>query len=343
MPDPNNAKDLLLEDLRSLSDSLWKNEQTGETRVNWFIGIVAAAAGGLFGLSGAEHGPHGAQLRLMVIGSLLALLAFGIVTLLRIIKRNAVTDGFKKDFAAIREIFRDKLGGDQILLDYHPFRKKEEKNLARKAGGLTDIVVTINSLLVAGIAVAVVYPFNATAFGGLLDDQALGWTYGAGIVGFGAAFAVQFMLVRRADHQTRAKLREDPVTHAGGIVYRINDHKVLYLLVGPSDKTPNKWLFPKGKIKQDEEQWEAAVREVREEAGVRARPICPIGKNAFEVNGKLVVVKYYLMECFDEIPRTDPREKHWFEFEKARDSLTHDDNKKLLSAADQRRIAAGQS
>lgn len=342
MPDPNNAKDLLLEDFRSLSDSLWKNEQTGETRVNWFIGIVAAAAGGLFGLSSADHGPHGAQLRLMVIGSLLALLAFGIVTLLRIVKRNAVTDGFKKDFAAIREIFRDKLDGDQILLGYYPFRKKEEKNLARKPGGLTDIVVTINSLLVAGIATAVVYPFNATASGGLLDDQVLGWTYGAGIVAFGAAFAVQFVLVRQHDHKTRVKLRENPVTHAGGIVYRITDNKVLYLLVGPSDKTPNKWLFPKGKIKKDEEDWETAVREVREESGVRARLICPIGRNAFEVNGRPVVARYYLMECINQTTTTDPREKDWFEFEKARELLTHDENKKLLDEANES-IAKGQS
>jgi 8-oxo-dGTP pyrophosphatase MutT (NUDIX family) len=89
----------------------------------------------------------------------------------------------------------------------------------------------------------------------------------------------------------------------------------------------------------DEEQWETAVREVREEAGVHPRPICPIGKNAFEVKKKLVVVKYYLMECIDEIPRTDHREKGWFEFEKARDLLTNDENKKLLSAADQKRIA----
>ena len=99
MPNPDEAKksnkdasDLLMEDFHQFAESFWKNEQTGETRVNWFIGIVAAAAGGLFGLSSAEHGPSGAQLRLIVVVSLFALLAFGIGTLFRMIKRNATTD-----------------------------------------------------------------------------------------------------------------------------------------------------------------------------------------------------------------------------------------------------------
>jgi hypothetical protein len=36
----SDAKELLLEDYRYLAESFWKNEQTGETRVNWFVGVV---------------------------------------------------------------------------------------------------------------------------------------------------------------------------------------------------------------------------------------------------------------------------------------------------------------
>lgn len=52
----DHAKDLLLQVFRYLTDSLWKNEQTGETRVNGFIGLVAAVLAGLAALSGSDPG-----------------------------------------------------------------------------------------------------------------------------------------------------------------------------------------------------------------------------------------------------------------------------------------------
>src|SRR5688572_18006684 len=56
---PKDAvKELLLADYATLADALWKNEQSGETRVNWFIGLSTAAAGGLIGLTTAEHRLH---------------------------------------------------------------------------------------------------------------------------------------------------------------------------------------------------------------------------------------------------------------------------------------------
>jgi len=41
------AKEFLLEEYKAFSNSLETNEQSGETRVNWFIGIIAAGVGGL--------------------------------------------------------------------------------------------------------------------------------------------------------------------------------------------------------------------------------------------------------------------------------------------------------
>jgi ADP-ribose pyrophosphatase YjhB (NUDIX family) len=52
------ARELLLEDYRYLSDSFWKNEQVGETRVNWFIGIVTAVCGGLLAMTSSQYGPR---------------------------------------------------------------------------------------------------------------------------------------------------------------------------------------------------------------------------------------------------------------------------------------------
>src|SRR6266516_3377238 len=147
------AKELLLADYHNFSESLWKNEQTGETRVNWFIGIVTAAAGGLIGLTAAEHRPFGNPLRLIYMASFFALLAFGIITLLRIVKRHETTNGYKTDSDNIRRMFQKYFDDDGILLDYHPFRKKgDDRALPRKLGGLAHTVSTINSLLFAGLA-----------------------------------------------------------------------------------------------------------------------------------------------------------------------------------------------
>jgi hypothetical protein len=87
------VKEFLLAEYDNVADSFWKNEQTGETRVNWFLGIITAGAAGLIGLASAEHRPYGEPLRLIYLGALFALLCFGVVTLFRIIKRNEKTDG----------------------------------------------------------------------------------------------------------------------------------------------------------------------------------------------------------------------------------------------------------
>jgi len=255
--DPNAAvKELLIEEYRNFSESLWKNEQTGETRVNWFLGIVSAASAGLIGLATAERRPHGDRLKFMLAGALFALIAFGIVTLVRIKKRNDTTDGYKKDTDKVRQLFKENFDKEQkILSDFHPFKKPGESYPARKFGGLIDIVVTINALLFAALTAALVYPFGSPS------PPRLAPTCVAGLI----AFAVSFIGQRAWIVQNQSRL-----THAGGIVYKMSDGKPHYCLVGPQKPVSSKtdWLFPKGHIEDGEEPWETALREVREESGV---------------------------------------------------------------------------
>src|SRR5215211_3812353 len=95
----------------------------------------------------------------------------------------------------------------------------------------------------------------------------------------------------------------DKVTHAGGVVCRVRDGKVEYLLVGPKNEVPGEWLLPKGHIEKGETAAEAAVREMREEAGIVARPLDLAGQDQFTVNDGQVVVSYYLMEGVGEAKR----------------------------------------
>jgi len=91
-------------------------------------------------------------------------------------------------------------------------------------------------------------------------------------------------------------------TSAGGIVYKIKDDEVHWLIVKHS--IYNKWTFPKGLIGDKVEQESAktaAIREVEEEGGVKAKIM---HEDPFVVNytykfGEFLVKKtvyYYLMK-----------------------------------------------
>ena len=91
-------------------------------------------------------------------------------------------------------------------------------------------------------------------------------------------------------------------TSAGGIVYKIKNDEVHWLIVKHS--IYNKWIFPKGLIGDKVEQESAkaaAIREVEEEGGVKAKIV---NENPFVVNytykfGEFLVKKtvyYYLMK-----------------------------------------------
>jgi 8-oxo-dGTP pyrophosphatase MutT (NUDIX family) len=182
--------------------------------------------------------------------------------------------------------------------------------------------LTINSLLVAAFAAAIVYPFGSQA-------PQLGPTYAAATI----AFLVSFI------GQRSWAVQKVGLTHAGGIVYQVKGERVDYCLVGPSKpKAKPEWLFPKGHIEDGEEPWETALREVREESGVVGRLICPVGSSDYELPTGKVFVKYYLMEALPKcVERQDSRSMDWFAFDTAQGKLSHADNQTLLVEAERKR------
>ena len=122
-------------------------------------------------------------------------------------------------------------------------------------------------------------------------------------------------------------------SHAGGMVYRVSNGLVTFLLVGPKKDRPNEWLLPKGHIENGETPEQTALREVREETGVIARIICPLETLEFSAKGNTVRAVFYLMELISEAEPIEKRRREWFSLEDAAAHATHPDTKELLKKA----------
>jgi 8-oxo-dGTP pyrophosphatase MutT (NUDIX family) len=127
-------------------------------------------------------------------------------------------------------------------------------------------------------------------------------------------------------------------THAGGVVFRQRLLQgVQYLLVEAS-KNPDELVLPKGKIEPGEDTRETAVREVHEETGVWARIRQELDTSSYSVKGETVKVQFYLMEQVARGFRSDrTREKEWLSLTAAKDFARHEETRRLLDLADQRR------
>lgn len=122
------------------------------------------------------------------------------------------------------------------------------------------------------------------------------------------------------------------VYEAGGIVVRRDLTEPHYLLV-TAKKNPHHWIFPKGHIEADESGGEAAVREVREEAGVEGKALARIGSLEFPYEGQTVHVDYYLVQYLSEAESTEGRELRWCGYDEAMRLLSFENARELLCAA----------
>lgn len=120
-------------------------------------------------------------------------------------------------------------------------------------------------------------------------------------------------------------------TSAGGIVYKKGSDKILWLITQHSQHKG--WGFPKGLIgdtNETEKMEEAALREVGEEGGIKAKiindtPIKVEYKYRFQEYLVGKTVYYFLMEYISG----DPKDHDW-EVQEAK-FVTEDEVKKTLS------------
>lgn len=127
--------------------------------------------------------------------------------------------------------------------------------------------------------------------------------------------------------------RKSKLTHAGGVVYRLDPDGPRYLVV-TARRNPEHWVFPKGHIEPGESADETAVREVREEAGVTGGIREYLGVLEFKAPRGPVRAAYYLMASADEGAGTaEGRQIRWCGIDEARGLLSFENSRTLLERA----------
>ncbi len=133
------------------------------------------------------------------------------------------------------------------------------------------------------------------------------------------------------------------IISAGIIVFRKTREGVKFLILYHGR---NYWNFPKGKIESEEKSWQAALREVREETGLKANELKFVG--GFKARERFVyqrgkdkifkLVILYLAETRE--PRVTVSHEHegygWFTFGEAKRVLArYRDSLKILEQANE--------
>ena len=121
---------------------------------------------------------------------------------------------------------------------------------------------------------------------------------------------------------------------AGGLVRRLVDREVQIVLV--HRPRYDDWSFPKGKLLDGESSLEGALREVREETGLRVRTGAELPSSSYlDHLGRSKTVRYWAMEPLegtDLRPTGEVDEARWFDLADARTALTHDRDRVVLDA-----------
>lgn len=182
--DHRGYEDFLLQEYSYYAESFWKSEETGEQKLTLLITLISAVLAGLIILlSTPFDNPSSiintSNLVLLANFMLSVLLLFGLLTLLRVIKRNSVSDEYKKALDNIRDVFTQELYPrelEQYKTYQYQHRLRPRKILT---GGLVDTVIVLNSLIVA-----VLFSVTTSVYTSLLYIS-------AGLAGFLFAFSWQ--------------------------------------------------------------------------------------------------------------------------------------------------------
>ena len=125
------------------------------------------------------------------------------------------------------------------------------------------------------------------------------------------------------------------VRAAGGLVVRPGRNGLEVVVI--QRPKYDDWSFPKGKLDPGESYRDAAIREVKEETGLRCRPGLELPPIRYrDTAGRSKLVRYWVMDVeagsiHRRAPDREVDEIRWVEFDRAATLLTYSHDRRLLS------------
>lgn len=152
---------LLLAEHEHIAESYIRNEEDGERRVTFFMTFAAAAAAGLgFILEGEADRLSSGAIHPLVVVTLGVVFAIGLLTLRRVITRNAASDRYKRALHRIRRYFLDDADDPHLpFLPFNPFDpvgRPSPSWLSMGRGGWLETIALVEAMIAGALIAAIV-------------------------------------------------------------------------------------------------------------------------------------------------------------------------------------------
>ncbi len=122
------------------------------------------------------------------------------------------------------------------------------------------------------------------------------------------------------------------LSHAGGIVVRLDKDEPHYLII-TARNNPDHKILPKGHIEAGETPADTALREIKEEAGIEGEIISLINSIEISVKDESFKIEFYLIKYIRDVNQTEQREIFWLSYNDALNFLSFEESRNLLRKA----------
>lgn len=120
-------------------------------------------------------------------------------------------------------------------------------------------------------------------------------------------------------------------THAGSVVFQQIGNQTSYLVISSFNGSDR--VLPKGHIEPNETPEDAALRELREEAGIIGEIVAELTEQHFKVLDEIIYVQYFLIRKLGSIEEKENRSIQWLDEKNALQVLSFEEARAVLKKA----------